>query len=176
MEVSFFIRTADAANADGSSFTLSLSPTSADRHTYLRFINDDDVDGGFQAFAIDGVNLDQIHVVKNNISRNQWHHIRINNRNVDGLGGGGSANDVVEVYFDGVLASTHSTWEAWRVALPATTLSVERSLFRISAGAGSFGAFAAPQGFYVDDYTQKIYDSTNPGSILAEYKTGFEIP
>ena len=176
MEVSFFIRTVSAAGADGSAFTFSLSPGTADRHNYLRFVNDDNADGGFQAVAIDGVNLDQNHIVKNNIGRGQWHHIRIRNRNVDGLNGDGSGNDIVEAYFDGVLVSTHTTWEAWRAALPATTLAVNRSLFRLAAAASSFGAFATPLGFYIDDYTQTITNSSNPGVILAEYKTGFEVP
>jgi hypothetical protein len=176
LEVSFHVRTVDAANADGSSFVLSFSPVAADRHNYLRFTNDDDADGGFNILALDGALLNQTHAVKTGISRGLWHHIRIRNRNIDGLNGDGSANDIVEVFFDGVLVSTHSTWEAWRATLPATTLSVNRTLFRMAVAAGTFGAFAAPQGFYIDDYTQRIFDSANPAMALEEYRTGFEIP
>jgi hypothetical protein len=175
MQVSFFFRSVAAA-ADGSAVTLSLSPTSADRQNYLRFVNDDDADGGLQIFAIDGVNLDQVHPVKSAIGRGQWHHVRIVARAVDGLNPDGSANDVVEVFFDGVLASSHSTWEAWRAALPATTLAVDRALFRLSSAASTFGAFAAPAGFYFDDYRQRVFNGSTPAVVIGEYVTGFELP
>jgi len=175
-EVSFHVRTVDAASADGSSFVLSLSPAAADRHTYLRFTNDDDADGGFNLVAIDGASLNQTHAVATAVSRGLWHHIRIRNRNIDGLNGDGSANDLVEVFLDGVLVSTHSTWEDWRATLPAATLAVNRTLFRMAVAANAFGAFAAPRGYYIDDYVQRTFDSANPAAILEEHRTGFELP
>jgi hypothetical protein len=123
-------------------------------------------------FGIDGVLLDQIHSVATNLSRTAWHHVRIVDLNVDG-----AANDVVTVSIDGVPAGTFSTWESWRAALPATTLAVSRSLFRLSIGAATVDpSLASPLGFYLDDYIQEVFDSSAPAAILESYKTGFELP
>ena len=171
MAVSYFFRTVSPA-ADGTTFTHSFSPTGADRQTYLRFVNDLDSNGGLRIFSIDGVLLDQIHPVATNLSRTAWHHVRIVDSNVDG-----AANDVVSVSIDGALVGTFSTWESWRAALPAQTLAVTRSLFRLAIGAGTVDAsFASPLGFYIDDYIQEVFDSSAPGAILESYKTGFDVP
>ncbi|MEO8144806.1 MAG: hypothetical protein ABI654_11390 [Betaproteobacteria bacterium] len=176
MVVSFFFR-AVSPTADGSTFTHSFSPTSSDRHTYLRFTNDLDANGGFRIISIDGVLLDQTHSFASNLSRTAWHHVRIVNLNVDGLAPGSIANDVVSIWIDGTLAGTFSTWESWRVALPAATLAVTRSLFRLSIAAASVDpSFTSPQGFYLDDYVQQVLDSSSPATILESYKTGFEVP
>ena len=90
MAISFYIRTV-SGNADGSAFTLSLSPDSADRHTYLRFVNDENTDRGFRMFAIDGVGLTS-HDVQNNMARATWIKIKIESENPDG-----SSNDIVRV-------------------------------------------------------------------------------
>lgn len=170
MSVSFFIRTV-AAVADGSSVTTSLSPTSADRHNYLRIINDLDANGGFRILAIDGILLDQTHVVAQNISRGVWHHVKIVNNNPDG-----GSNDVVQVYLDGNLVSTHTTWEDWRTAIPATTLAVTRFLFRLNVTAASVDASftGTPAGFYIDDLEQKSFNASTPSLIIESYSTGFE--
>jgi hypothetical protein len=171
MAVSFFFRTVSAA-ADGSTFTHSFSPSTADRQTYLRFVNDLDSNGGLRIYSIDGVLLDQIHPQAANLSRAGWHHVRVVDLNVDG-----AANDVVTVSIDGVLVGTFSTWESWRAALPAPTLAVSRSLFRLAIGAGTVDAsFTSPLGFYIDDYIQEVFNSSAPTAILESYKTGFEVP
>ena len=176
MAVSFFFRTV-SPTADGSTFTHSFSPTTADRQTYLRFVNDLDANGGLRIFSIDGVLLDQIHPVVANLSRAAWHHVRIVDANVDGLAPGNVANDVVTVSIDGVLVATFSTWESWRAALPAPTLAVTRSLFRLAISAGTVDpSFTSPHGFYIDDYIQEVFNSSAPTAILESYRTGFEVP
>jgi len=176
MAVSFFFR-AVSPTADGSTFTHSFSPTGADRQTYLRFVNDLDANGGLRIFSIDGVLLDQIHPVATNLSRADWHYLRIVNANVDGLAPGGVANDAVTVSINGMLVGTFSTWESWRAALPAPTLAVTRSLFRVAIGAATVDAsFTSPLGFYLDDYIQEVFSSAAPAMILESYRTGFDIP
>jgi len=170
MAISFYIRTV-SGNADGSAFTLSFSPDSADRHTYLRFVNDENTDRGFRMFAIDGAGL-TAHDVKNNMTRATWMHIQIESENPDG-----GSNDIVRVYVDGVLVDTHTSWEDWRTALPATTLSISRVLFRINALPSAEGPFIDNQalGFYIDDFRQWTYNASNPSVHIEEYKTGFEV-
>jgi hypothetical protein len=102
MSYSFFFRT-KSASADGSAIVVSLSPTSADRHDYLRFVNDLDAKGGFQIYTVDGAALTQKNITQN-ISRGVWHHIKVVNTNPDG-----SSDDIVKAYLDGVLVSTHTT-------------------------------------------------------------------
>ena len=150
--------------------TLSLSPTSADRHDYLSFVNTLDANNGFQIYAFDGATFTQ-HNVALNISRGAWHHIALVNTNPDGC-----SNDVVKVYLDGMLVSTHTTWEDWRTALPAITLAVTRVLFRLSITAASVDASftSPPEGFYIDDFMQFSFESSQPNTIIESYSTGFE--
>jgi len=170
MAVSFYIRTV-SSNADGSAFTLSLSPDSADRHTHLRFVNDINGDNGFNMYTADGAAL-TTHIVKTQMTRAQWMHIKIESENPDG-----SSNDIVRIYVDGVLAGTYTSWEDWRTALPATTLSISRVLFRMSALPSAEGPFVdnQAQGFYIDDFRQWTYNSSNPGVHIEEYQTSFEV-
>lgn len=174
IEVSFYIKTV-ANVADGSAFTLSVSPQAADRQTYVRFVNNDDGAKGFNIYGLDGVNLDKVHDVGKNLSRNTWHHIRMVTIHADGQNTDGSGNDLTILYLDGKLIILMSTWEAWRTSIPATTLAVSRVLFRMSALPSSIQSyFNASQGFYIDDFKQKIYNINNPNVILSEYSTGFE--
>ncbi|MEO8333141.1 MAG: hypothetical protein ABI479_11980 [Gallionella sp.] len=63
------------------------------------------------------------------------------------------------------------------MALPAATLAVTRSLFRVSVTAAPMDlSFTSPQGFYIDDYIQEILNSSSPTTIIESYKTGFEVP
>lgn len=169
MAYSFFFRTKSSV-ADGSSVTLSLSPTSADRHDYLRILNHLDASGGLQLISIDGVGLVSKNIVQN-ISRGIWHHILLTNTNPDGTG-----NDVVKVYLDGSLVSTHTSWEDWRTAIPATTLAVTRILFRLNVLASTVDPSftATPEGFYIDDFEQRSFDSSSPSTAIESYSTGFE--
>ena len=173
MEVSFFFRTIDSS-ADGSIMEVDLAPSDcSDRFNYMRFENGNDTNG-FWIYGIDGVGLDQEHSVAN-ISRGVWHHIRIVDKNVDGLNVDDSSNDVINVYLDGTLVFTYSDWEAWRATLPSPSYAVSRVMFRLrGAGTDLDPAFIAPAGFYIDDFVQKIYDSSTPGTIISEYHTGFE--
>ena len=168
MIYSFQFRTVSNV-ADGSSFTLSFSPTGGDRHDYLRIVNDLDVDGGLRMYAFDGLNLD-LRAVTQNISRGVWHHLKVVNTNPDG-----SSNDTVEVYLDDILISTHTTWEDWRTALPAATLAVNRVLFRMSiAGTTDDPSFTSPLGFYIDDFYQLSFNSSAPNTIIESYSADFE--
>ena len=169
MATEFWIRTV-SGSADGTSFTMSFSPTSADRHDYLRIINDLDVDGGFRMFAIDGLTLNQTHSVATNMPRGQWIKIKVINTNPDG-----PSNDIVDVYVNGVLVNSHTTWEDWRRAIPATTLAVNRMLFRMSIQATTDDpSFTSPQGFYIDDFRQTSFDSSAPTVAIEDYFSEFE--
>ncbi|MEI6080399.1 MAG: Ig-like domain-containing protein, partial [bacterium] len=174
MEVSFFFRTV-SSSADGSIMETDLSPPDcSDRFNYMRFENRMDSNGGLTISGIDGVNLDQQHSISN-ITRGVWHYVKIIDKNVDGLNQDGSANDIINVYVDGVLGFTYSDWEAWRATLPAPSYAVSRVMFRLrGAGTDLDPSFISPEGFYIDDFIEKIYNSSAPSTVISEYRTGFE--
>ena len=167
MSTSFFFKTV-SSSADGSSFTVNLSPNSQGRLTYLRFENNLDGNGGLQLVAYtDNFSTD---VVATNISRGTWHHIRI-----EMTAPTGTANDVVKVYLDGTLVDTHSTLEAYYASVPQATPVVSRVMFRLAIDPPYFdGSFTTSAGFYIDDFIQRAYDSACEGVTLESYSTGFE--
>ncbi len=167
ISTSFFFKTV-SSSADGSSFTVNMSPTAQGRLTYLRFENNLDGNGGLQLVAYtDNFSTD---VVATNISRGTWHHIRI-----ELTAPTGTANDVVKVYLDGVLVDTHSSLEAYYASVPEPTPVVNRVMFRIAIDPPYFdGSFTTSAGFYIDDFIQRSYDSTCEGVTLESYSTGFE--
>lgn len=169
MEMQYYFKSV-ATVADGSSYTTSFSPTGGDRHDYLRLENNTDANGGLRIFAYDGAGLTP-HTVVENITRGVWHHLKVVNTNPDGGG-----NDIVQVYLDGVLVSTHTTWEDWRTALPAATLAVSRIMFRLTIATTDVDAsLTGPaQGFYIDDFSQRTFDSSAPTAYIESYSTSFE--
>ena len=83
----------------------------------------------------------------------------------------------MSVFVAGMLAGVFSIWGSWRVALPATTLAVTRSLFRVSINSATNDlSFTSPQGFYIDDYVREILNSPAPAKIIEPFKTGFDLP
>ena len=172
-EVSFYFRSVSTV-ADGTTMTASISPNGGDRNSYIRFDNDDDADGGFNVWALDGAGATVS--IGSNLVRGQWYKLRAVLRSVDGQGGGGVANDILEVYLDGVLAGMSSSWEEYYLSVPQAILPSNRVMFRVNNAPGLLGAFAAPQGLYIDDFKQSIYNFTAPGTIIESYATGFEVP
>lgn len=164
---SFFFKTV-SATADGASFTVNISPTAQGRLNYLRFDNNTDGNGGLQIFAYDGsFNVD---MVATNISRNTWHHVRIELEAPTGV-----SNDIVKVYLDGVLVDTHTSLEDYYAGVPEPTPLASRVMFRLAVDPPYVdGSFTTSSGFYIDDFTQRAYDSTCPGIALESYSTGFE--
>ena len=81
----------------------------------------------------------------------------------------------MDVYLNGVLIHSHATWEDWRRSLPADTLAVTRMMFRMSTQASTDDpSFIAPQGFYIDDFSQTSSNSSNPSVAIEDYSAGFE--
>lgn len=176
-ETSIFFRTVGAV-ADGSSVTLSASPTSPGRNTYVRFDNDLDVNGGFRILVSTG---NGVETWVGPMNRGQWYKLRIVFRAVDGivdLGGGNyNPNDSVQIYLDGSLAGTSSSWEDYYAANGPAVMPSNRVMFRINNAASIMDAsFSTPLGFYFDDFRQLVYNSNAPTTILDSYETGFEVP
>ncbi len=173
---SFWIRPVSAV-ADGSAFTFSHSPASADRHDWIRFENDSDSRKGLSILGLDTLDSTSAFDSRNfdvatNLPRSNWTQVVILTTSPDG-----PHNDVVKVYVNGTLRTTMSTWEDWRFASGYATLDVARALFRISSlGTALDPAFTSPQGWYIDDFIQVTYDAAVPAAVKSQYKTGFELP
>ena len=168
MSVSFYIRSISTV-ADGSSFTVNLSPTAMDRATYVRFDNRKDSDGGLKIIVIDG-NFANQYDIKQNLVRGQWYRVEIVFNAVDGV-----SNDVMKTYVNGVLVGTSTSLEDYYHSVPQAVPSFSRVMFRIAIAAASLDAsFTSPQGFYIDDFTQKSFNASAPSTIVESYSTGFE--
>lgn len=173
---SFWIRTV-SASADGSAFTFSHSPAMADRHDYIRFENDDSSRKGYYVWGLDTLGStsafdSRSFDAQTQLPRATWAKVVIITTSPDGTG-----NDNVRIFLDGALKLTMSTWEDWRAASSFTTLGIARALFRISTpGTAMDASYVAPQGFYIDDFSQVTYNAATPGTLLSQYKTGFELP
>ena len=180
MEVIFWVKPV-AQVADGSSVTFSMSPTSADRHVYLRIINNKDINGGFQFVMIDSFDFNNTSNYRtinlNNFDRTRWNKVRLVSTNPDG-----SSNDIFDVYINDVKKGGYTSWEDVRTSINgfnSPTLAVTRGLWRMSAlpsTVDSSFSDSTAAGFYIDDYSQKIYNAATPGTILQHYETGFEVP
>lgn len=175
MENVFYFRTVNSV-ADGSTVTVSLSPTVANRQTYVRLVNDIDANGGLYIHVVDtpSSNFMDYYPIQN-LARGTWHKIRVVVNQVDGRG-----NDVVKLYINDVLKGTYTTWEdyytdpaGWNMA----PLASSRVMWRMSIAPNSVNASFVngnAQGFYVDDMCYRIYNAATPSTTLQYYRTGFE--
>ncbi|KQP53625.1 hypothetical protein ASF39_20005, partial [Methylobacterium sp. Leaf108] len=107
------------------------------------------------------------------LSSATWHDIELRLTYVDG-----ADNDVIQIYVDGALAGTSTTFENYRDAIGGThganaeANQTNRIFFRPSAGgAPQDGAFGQNQGFYFDDIENRIV-SEGTGNALANVITG----
>jgi len=168
-------------SADGSSITISLSPSSSvDRQTYFRIINDLDANGGFQTVFIDYYDVAntgnwRTFTTSTAMSRTAWTKVRMVMEAPDG-----GTNDIVQIWLDDHLVGTYSTWEdyhTWTLGGKSVTEDVDRLLFRVSAAASSVDPSfidANSQGFYFDSMCYRVYNRTTPSSTIQFYRTGFE--
>jgi hypothetical protein len=168
-------------SADGSSITISLSPSSSvDRQTYFRIINDLDANGGFQTVFIDYYDVAntgnwRTFTTSTAMSRTAWTKVRMVMEAPDG-----GTNDIVQIWLDDHLVGTYSTWEdyhTWTSGGDSVTEDVDRLLFRVSAAASSVDPSfidANSQGFYFDSMCYRVYNRTTPSSTIQFYRTGFE--
>lgn len=179
MEVVFWLRPLSFF-ADGSAITLSLSPTTANRQTYLRIENNLDAQGGnllrvIDYFDVATTNNYRTFVSATEISRTAWSKIRMVMETPDG-----SSNDVVQLFLNDQLIGTYSTWEdyhTWALGGNSAPLAVNRLLFRVSvAPSGIDPAFsdAGAQGYAFDQLCYRAYNRAAPGTTLQFYRTGFE--
>lgn len=167
MSISFFFRTVSSV-ADGSAFTLNFSPTGKNRLNHLRFENNLDINNGHQIYAFSGMFAYQ--PITPLITRGTWHHVKVIVRTIDG-----DSNDVVQVFLDGALVSTHTTLEDYYVSVPEPKPNMTRAMFRISgAGTTIDSSFTAPQGYYIDDFVQRSFNHATPDTFIETYSTGFE--
>lgn len=167
-------------SADGSSITISLSPSSVDRQTYFRIINNLDANGGFQTVFIDYYDVAntgnyRTFTTSTAMSRTAWTKVRMVMEAPDG-----GTNDIVQIWLDDHLVGTYSTWEdyhTWTLGGNSVTEDVDRLLFRVSVAASSVDPSfidADSQGFYFDSMCYRVYNRTTPSSTIQFYRTGFE--
>ena len=110
-----------ATGAAQSDLSLSVSPAakqSAWRNGYVAIV--DDGANGFDIFFYEtGTSADPFSSgtssieIASDLSYSDWHSIDIAIDFVDGLNGDTTGNDIVQVFVDGVLATTGSTWESY---------------------------------------------------------------
>ena len=179
MEVVFWLKPVSSV-ADGSAVTISLSPSNADRMTYFRLINNLDANGGFQIVVIDYPDVAvtgnyRTFVTPTHIDRTTWIKVRMVLEMPDG-----PTNDVFQFWLNDQLAGTYSSWEdyhTWPLGGNSVTEAVDRVLFRVSGTASGVDprfVDASAQGYYFDNYCQRIYNRANPSTTLQFYQTGFE--
>jgi len=179
MEVVFWMRP-QSPTADGSAITVSLSPPSGDRQTYLRIENNLDTNGGNQIRVIDY--FDVVHtndyrtfVTATGISRTAWTKVRMLMEAPDG-----GSNDVFQIFLDDQLAGTYSTWEdyhTWPLGGNSVTEAVNRLMFRVSVAPSAIDPSfvdANAQGFVFDSLCYRVYNRSTPGNTIQFYRTGFE--
>jgi len=179
MEVVFWMRP-QSATADGSAITLSLSPPSGDRMTYLRIENNLDANGGNQIRVIDY--FDVVHtndfrtfVTATDVSRTAWTKVRMLMEAPDG-----GSNDVFQIFLNDQLVGTYSTWEdyhTWPLGRNSVTEAVNRLMFRVSVAPSAIDTSFADtdaQGFVFDNLCYRVYNRSTPGNTIQFYRTGFE--
>ena len=179
MEAVFWIRPV-SASADGSAITISMSPSTADRQTYFRIINNLDTSGGFQAIVIDYFDVQstgnfRTFATSAGMSRSAWTKVRLVLETPDG-----GSNDVFQIFLNDQLVGTYSSWEdyhTWTLGGNSVTEAVDRLLFRVSGTAsGVDPSFidANAQGFYFDNMCYRVYNRATPNTTVQFYRTGFE--
>jgi len=179
MEAVFWMQPV-SPSADGSAITISMSPTTADRQTYLRIENNLDANGGYQITVIDyydvnNTNTYRTFVPSTGISRTAWAKVRLVLETPDG-----GTNDVFQVFLNDALVGTYSSWEdyhTWPLGGNSVTEAVDRLLFRVSIAPSGFDPSfvdADARGFYFDNLCYRVYNRATPGSTIQFYRTGFE--
>lgn len=179
MEAVFWMRPVSSL-ADGSTITISLSPTGGDRLAYFRIDNNLDANGGYQSKVVDyyDVNNTGSHrtfVTSTGMSRTAWTKVRLAMETIDG-----GTNDIFRIFLNDQLVGTHSTWEdynTWPLGGNSVTLAVNRLMFRVAVPASGVDASftdANAQGFYFDNLCYRVYNRSTPNSTIQFYRTGFE--
>ena len=179
MEAVFWMRPV-SSSADGSTITISLSPSRGDRLAYFRIINNLDANGGYQSLVIDYFDVHntgnfRTFQASTAMSRTAWTKVRLVLETPDG-----GSNDVFKVYLDDQLAGTYSSWEdyfTWPLGANTVTQDATRLMFRVAGTASgvdpSFND-ANALGFYFDNVCQRVYNRATPDTPIQFYRTGFE--
>ncbi|MGE3974482.1 MAG: hypothetical protein AB7F59_08155 [Bdellovibrionales bacterium] len=182
MSLSFFFRTV-APNADGSEFTVSLSPEEADRHVLLTIVNDTNAKGGLQIVTTEFKGSFVSRVLARNLSRTEWHHVKISSQLVDRVRPTEGPNDIVTIFVNGKFVYQQTSWEKYfwdrKNANKQKEMRVDRlvrTLFRLPPNSMLKARFPdGRDGFFIDDLKQWTFDSANPSVVIDQYNTGFEL-
>ena len=173
-EVEFNIGTTKATQQPGLAVTMSPDRGDGARMSFLRFQQGDD---GIHVVFYDVDNPGPVGTVSSfephdvaTITRGEQHAIRLEMEFVDGPG-----NDVVEVFVDGDLEFTGTSWEDYHrfdpEAAPGGNLvpTVDSALFRIS---GTAAPANAGQGFLVDGFRLNSATPTTAPTTAAPPSSG----
>lgn len=169
-----------SSSADGSSITISISPTSGNRMTYFRILNNLDASDGYQTIAIDYLDVHntgnyQTFVTSAGMNRAAWTKVRMVLETPDG-----GSNDAFRIWLNDQLVGTYSSWEdydTWPLGGNSVPDTVNRLMFRVSTTASAVDPSfvdANAQGFHFDNMCYRVYNRATPESTIQFYRTGFE--
>ena len=163
----------NAAGTDRNNFLVIESFPS----TGIRIaVSEPDQSGNFDGNSVTGAAPTDWVQLASGVDPTQWHDLQMRLTYNDGPN-----NDVIQVYLDGQLIGTTTTFENYHDALGgthidnATAYETDRVFFRPSAdGAPQDGAGGAvDQGFYFDNLTTSVYNDINgTGNSLDNVITG----
>ena len=160
---SWYFKSVTGSLQDGLGITVSPDNGQGARMSYLRMEDDADPSLGMNLRFYDTTPTGDFvfHQLATNLDRSVWHRVDMNVYFVDG-----PDNDVVQIYLDGTLLITGTTWEGFETAGPANDggggglRAVNSLLFRAGGTAvpATLGA-----GFYIDDI--EMNTTPEPGTM-----------
>lgn len=131
---SFDFMSATGAFQDGLSVAVSASgKQSSNRMSYIR-IFDDSVNGlSLEFYDTDSAGGFDLTTLATGLSYDELHNVSMNITFNDGLGGSGEGNDLLEIYLNGSLIHTGTTWETYYANLGSPReQAVDSLLFRVN--------------------------------------------
>jgi hypothetical protein len=120
-------------------------------------------------FSPAGVAPNDWRQIASNIDPTVWHSLQLRLTYINGPN-----NDLINIYLDGNLVGTTTTFENYHDSLGGTHLSnaetyqTNRVIFRAGANSGVVNDPTHNQGFYFDNLTSAVYHSTDGVPVVAQ--------
>jgi hypothetical protein len=161
---SWYFKSVTGTLQDGLGISVSPDNGAGARMSWVRMEDDADPNLGMnlQFYDTTATGAFVFHELATNLDRSVWHRVDLNVSFVDG-----PSNDVVQVFLDGTLLITGTSWEGFETAGPKLDggglglAPVNSLLFRASGAPAS--ATLGTGGFYIDDIT--ITTTPEPGTV-----------
>jgi len=161
---SWYFKSVTGTLQDGLGITVSADNGAGARMSYVRMEDDADPSLGLNLRFYDTTPTGDFvfHQLATNLDRSVWHRVDMDIYFVDG-----PANDVVQIYLDGTLLITGTSWEGFETSGPASDggggglRAVNSLLFQAR---GTAAPATLGQGFYIDDID--ISTTPEPGTLM----------